>query len=351
MEIPFVSVNMPVYNGEAYIMESIESILSQTFSDFELIIVNDGSTDNTVAIIEQFNDPRIKIVHNSHKSGLAHVRNTAIKESRGKYIAIIDSDDIAYPERLQLQVDFLEKNVKYCLVCGWSDSIDSYGNITRVDGYKYLDNEIPSVLFFHNCIAQSSVMLRKSMLPSMEPYHPDFPPAEDYHLWIQLAKRYPMHIIKKPLIKYRVHTNNTSSQNHEHTDRVVRNILKMQCEELGLSNLSDDELGLQLALVYNCYNGEREFITKLNKFYREIIKANGRLKKYPPAVFERMIKKYMYKPLRSFFIRKQYGNQELKDLFGSTVNAASYLSVNETVKIMMKSAIKYRPAKLIGNNK
>jgi glycosyltransferase involved in cell wall biosynthesis len=343
VKFPLLSINMPVYNGACYIKESIQSILSQTFSDFELIIIDDGSTDNTVAIIEEFKDSRIRVVYNSKKTGLAHVRNKAILESKGKYIALLDSDDISYPDRFKLQVDFLNRNPSHCLVCGWTDIIDANGNITGQEYFNYSDKEIAAALFFHNCISQSSVMLRKSMLPSVAPYHPAFPPAEDYHLWVRMAKSHPMHIIKKPLIKYRVHSTNTSAIKQEQGNPPEYAILAFQCENLGLFGFSNDELGVQLALVYNCYSNDREFLIKLNTFYQKVIQANRQSKIYLPAVFERMIKKYMRLPLQSYFVRKQYGMNELKDLYGSLLKAAYYLSAVDKAKIILKCIFKYKP--------
>lgn len=343
MSTPLVSVNMPIYNGERFIKEAIQSVLDQTFSDFELIIINDGSTDNTVAIIEEFKDSRIRLVNNSKKTGLAHVRNKAILESKGKYISLLDSDDIAYTNRFNLQVDFLNKNPSHCLVCGWTDIIDANGNITGQEYFNYSDNEIASALFFHNCISQSSVMLRKSMLPSTAPYHPAFPPAEDYHLWVRMAKSHPMHIIKQPLIKYRVHSTNTSAIKQEQDNSPEYAILAFQCENLGLFGFSNDELGLQLALVFKCYSNDREFLIKLNTFYQKVIQANRQSKIYLPAIFEPMIKKYMRWPLQSYFVRKHYGMNELKDLYGSLLNATYYLSAGDKAKITLKCIIKYKP--------
>ena len=343
MSSPLVSVNMPVHNGERFIKDAIQSILDQTLVDFELIIVNDGSTDNTVSIIEGFKDSRIRIINNSKKTGLAHVRNKAILESKGNYIALLDSDDIAYPDRFKLQVDFLDKNPFHCLVCGWTDIIDANGNITGQEYFNYSDNEIAAALFFHNCISQSSVMLRKSMLPSIFPYDPAFPPAEDYHLWVRMAKSYPMHIIKEPLIKYRIHNKNTSAIKQEQDFRPEYAILALQCENLGLVGLLYDELGLQLALVFNCYSNDRDFLIKLNTFYQKVIKANRQSKIYLPKLFESMIKKYMRRPLQSYFVRKQYGMRELKDLYGSLIKASYYLSLSDQAKIKLKCIFKYKP--------
>lgn len=343
MIYPLVSVNMPVYNGESFIKKAIESILSQTFQDFEFIIVNDGSTDNTVAIIEQFNDPRIKLVHNDQKSGLAHVRNKAINESGGKYIAILDSDDIAYPDRLQKQVDFLETHSGYCLVCSWVDYIDGNGKIVGNEYLEYADNEIPSALFFLDCIAQSSVMMRRDMLPGNLPYNTDLVIGEDYDLWIQLAKKYKMHIMQEPLIQYRNHLSNTSQNMRDSVDRMIRKIMRQQWEYLGMTDGTVDEETLQLSIIHNSYNRERDFVSGLSRYFRKVLYANRRSKRFPTGIFERMIKDYMNKVLPSFLVREEYGIQELKDLFGKEVNAALFLPKKQLLQILTKCMINYKP--------
>lgn len=345
MSDPLVSVNMPVYNGETFIAEAIESILAQTFKDFEFIIVNDGSTDNTVKIIEKFKDRRIRIVHNTQKSGLAHVRNKAINESRGKYIAILDSDDRACPERLQKQVDFLETHLAHCLVCSWVDYIDHKGKTTGSEYFTYKDNEMGSALFFHDCIAQSSVMLRKNMLPEKEPYNINLTITEDYYLWIQLVKKFKMHIIKEPLVQYRNHSTNTSQNMGDTVDKMIRQIVRQQWEDLGVIIGTPFEETLQLSLVHNIFNREREFVTGLSKLYQKLILANRYSHRFPPVIFEQMIKNYMNKVLPSFLVREQYGMQELKDLFGKEINAALYLPKKQLILILAKCLINYKKGK------
>jgi glycosyltransferase involved in cell wall biosynthesis len=112
---PKITVFMAAYNSENYISDSIKSILDQSFSDFELLIINDGSTDLTVDIIEKFNDPRIRLVHNDKNRGLTYTRNVALTEALGEYIAILDSDDIAVKNRLELQYNFFQQHPEYAL--------------------------------------------------------------------------------------------------------------------------------------------------------------------------------------------------------------------------------------------
>lgn len=112
---------MPVFNGGKFIRESIESVLSQTFTDFELIIVDDGSTDNTIDIIRSFEDKRIRLLLNESNRGIGYTRNKALENSKGKYVAVLDSDDIAYPTRLEKQVHFLENNSDYAAIGSGAD--------------------------------------------------------------------------------------------------------------------------------------------------------------------------------------------------------------------------------------
>lgn len=117
MNSPLVTVFMAVYNGQKYISEAINSILNQTFRDFELLIIDDGSTDNTIDNIKLFTDDRIRLIQNHKNLGLFVTRNYGIDQAKGKYFAILDSDDIAFPNRLQIQVNFMERNPQYAL-CG-----------------------------------------------------------------------------------------------------------------------------------------------------------------------------------------------------------------------------------------
>lgn len=328
---------MPVYNGERFIKAAIESILNQTFTNFELIILNDGSTDKTLSIIKSFSDPRIRLIQNDEKSGLAHIRNKAIAASRGEYIALLDSDDISYSNRLQKQVDFLNSNPQHCLVSSWTDIINSDGKLIDKQAYLYTDKEIQIRLFFHNCIAQSSVMLRKSMLPSISPYDTSFPPAEDYHLWVRMAARYQMHIIKEPLIQYRVHDANTLTGNREATDKAVKDILKYQLECLGFTNVSDCEINVHLALVYNTYSVDRHFIKRANQYFSKILVANKKYKYMAQQDLKAAIKLYMQLPLKPFFLTENRGVKLLRDLYGKSLNASKYLETSEIIQLIIKS--------------
>lgn len=195
---PCVSVVMPAYNVQEYLGEAIRSVIEQTFGDFELIIVDDGSTDDSLEVCKSFDDPRIRIVHQLNR-GLAGARNTGISEARGRYIALLDSDDRWLPEKLSLHVIHLENNpdvgVSYC----GSRFIDEKGNAMRLTQRPRLRNIGPETIFCRNPVGNgSAAVLRRSALDKVAFLNPndagrtcwfdeEFRQSEDIELWLRLS--------------------------------------------------------------------------------------------------------------------------------------------------------------------
>ncbi len=207
---PHVSVVMPVYNGERYLRQSVESILNQTWRDFEFIIVDDGSIDTTLQILREYNDERIVLLRHSTNLGVAESRNRGIAQARGQYIACMDADDIAFPQRLELQVRFLEQNPQIVLVGGATTMIDEKGAPAETIRFPCDSREIEDLLIHSNCFAQSTVMMRTEAFRSLGGYR--FPLAEDYDLWLRMAERYELANLPEPVLFYRVHSDQISSQ-------------------------------------------------------------------------------------------------------------------------------------------
>jgi len=248
---PLVSVMMAAYNAEKFIAPAIESILHQTYSNWELIILNDGSTDDTKKVIETFSDNRIRYYENKINKGLVFTRNRMISLSNGKYLAVLDSDDISYSKRLSKEVQFLEKHPEYCLVGSSIEMIDASGNLT---GEKWLlparDKLIPSILFFHNNIAHSTVLMRHDCLPSPA-YREGYAPAEDYDLWIRLSQLGKIHNFYKPLVAYRKHESNVSmGDSRKQLDKAERKILCENVHDLTNGNIATDRIEDLYKLVY-----------------------------------------------------------------------------------------------------
>ena len=205
-----VSVLMPAYNVELYIEESIKSILNQTFKNFELIILNDGSSDATANIIKQYakSDNRIKFINNTENKGIAKSRNQLLNSASGEYVAYQDADDISLPDRLERQVDFLDKNIDFSVVGTAIMSIP--------DEIVHTYLEKPGIIDFYvaNAVANPSVMFRKNDINYCNiRYNEKFATAEDYDFWLKVIKHFRIYNMKEVLVKYRVLENSLSHNN------------------------------------------------------------------------------------------------------------------------------------------
>ena len=227
-----VSVLMPAYNAEKYIGEAIESILNQTFTDFEFIIVNDGSTDNTAKIIEEYaaKDKRIKFVNNSKNKGLISVLNEGLDLCHGEYIARMDSDDIALPERFAKQVAYMDMHPE-CGVCGtWAKKFGA--GIKENNLMKYQEKvKLLDFLIYGSLVIHPSSVIRKSVLVDNNiKYDSKYKYAEDYALWIEIVKYAEIHNLQEVLLNYRWHDSNVSVVNkvaqYECAERIRKSILE-----------------------------------------------------------------------------------------------------------------------------
>lgn len=208
-----ISVLISTYNSENYIKQSIESVLSQTFSDFELIIINDGSTDNTDKIIKSFNDPRI-IYIKQNNLGVSKSLNKGLKIASGKYIAKLDADDICFPFRLEKQYEFMENNPSY-VVCGsYTEVIDENGEYIYTFKNVPIENEdIQKQFRIKNCIVHSSSFYRREVAIEIGGYYePIKQYFEDFMFFFNIIKKGNAYNFPQPLIKYRITPGSISSR-------------------------------------------------------------------------------------------------------------------------------------------
>lgn len=224
MKSPKVSVVMPVYNGEPYLREAIESILNQTYTDLELIIINDGSTDNSEEIILSYKDPRIVYVKNPSNLQIVKTLNKGISLSRGDYIARMDSDDISLPTRFEKQIKFLENNSDIT-ICG--SNIRRLRNNLKWKSKKFppTNDDIRATLLFECPLAHPTVVIRRNFFDTLK-YNHSFNMAEDYALWCDAALlNYKFHNIQENLLLYRLHSNQTAKPKQNIIADKVRNKL------------------------------------------------------------------------------------------------------------------------------
>lgn len=201
-----ISVIMPVYNAGKYLKDAISSILDQDFKDFEFIIINDCSKDNSVQIIKGFTliDKRIKVIENDIRLGICKTLNKGIKASKGNYIARMDADDWSYPYRLQKQYDFMESNKNVGVMGGAMLIINEKGTIIGKREYPLSDFSIRRKIFRYSPFSHPSIIMRKNILNISGLYESEFEHAEDYELYFRIGKYSKFANINIPLIKYRV---------------------------------------------------------------------------------------------------------------------------------------------------
>ena len=206
-----ISVLTPAYNAEKYIEEAIESILNQTFTDFEFIIIDDCSTDKTWEIIQKYKekDKRIVAIKNEKNLGIAGNRNRLKKLAKGKYVVWQDADDISMPDRLKHQYEFMEANEQVGICGGWLEFFNDKGQ-SSVRKYKEKDEDLRKNIFKFSPVAQPGAIIRKSVLDEMGDYDLNYPPAEDLDMSFRIGRQYKFANLQEVVIKYRENDNSAT---------------------------------------------------------------------------------------------------------------------------------------------
>ena len=205
-----VSVIMPVFNGERYLREAVDSILNQTFRDFEFVIIDDGSTDNTATILASYADPRLRIIRNESNVGITASLNLGLELAGGEYIARMDHDDISEPQRLEKQVAYMDENPNVVASGTWARDIDAEG---REIGQRCVPagERLRYEYWRPSPIVHPSAILRTSQLGNAR-YDPGFDPAADYEFWLRLKGDHDLGNIPEFLLRYRVHSESMTSR-------------------------------------------------------------------------------------------------------------------------------------------
>lgn len=221
-----VSVVMPAYNSEKYISEAIESVLNQTFKDFEFIIIDDGSTDKTWEIIQEYakKDERIIAFKNEKNLNNYATRNKGIKISKGKYIVWQDSDDISFPERLQKQVDFMEKNIEVG-ICGSYMQVFTDEKDLNIRKYSIDDKDLRKDIFKFSPIAQPAAIIRKSCYEKVGYYDDRFDATQDLDMTFRIGNEFKLANIPEVLIRYRVHPDSVT---YKKVNKQIQNALRIR---------------------------------------------------------------------------------------------------------------------------
>ena len=269
-----ISVIMPCYNAEKYLKEAIDSVLAQSEKNFELLLINDGSTDLTESIIKSYSDPRIVYLKNENNKGLIYSLNKALKQSNGSYIARIDADDICKKNRLLCQVEFLEKNVEINVVGSNAELIDENSNVIGELKMPKKDKDIKAALFAYSPFIHPSVMFRRIALENVF-YNIDYHRVEDYELWIRLSENNKFHNINEKLICYRILEDSESNSLNRDAYAKGISLMKIYKELFEKNNINYTESEL---LNYSLFMNKHNFdIVDANTLF-SFLKESGLLK-------------------------------------------------------------------------
>ncbi len=231
---PLISVIMPVYNSGAYLEKAIKSVLSQTYKDFEFIIINDGSHDITSRILSKLSDERIKVINLEKNQGIVNALNIGVRQSRGQYLARMDADDISHPNRFEKQLVFLKNNPLLAAVGSFTRVINKSGKQLFTTEPPTRDSAIHQHLLKDSCIAHGSVMMRKDLVQKIGGYNnsPKVKHAEDYDLFVRLAKHYQLANIPEYLYTRIEHESSVSHQNYLQQSHAARYIADLARKNL-----------------------------------------------------------------------------------------------------------------------
>ena len=332
---PLVTVLMPVYNGEKYLKNAIESILYQTFKDFEFLIIDDGSTDNSVEIMGSFNDARIRIERNKINLGLIKTLNKGLKLSKGKYIARMDCDDISLPKRLSTQINFMEKHPEIGVCGSWVKIIGLEKKF--INKYPKKHEEAKAYLLFNTPLAHPSVIMRKEVIEKYKlEYDENYKHAEDYELWSRIINYSKISNIPKVLLHYRMHPESVSKKNSseqvENSNRVRLKLLK----ELSI-NAAPAELDIHRRFIRPDYLNPKDFISQLEIWFRKILSANEKRTIYEQNSLTKVISSRW---LNVCSANAGLGFWILKKFWQSTLTQINYGNFGQIIKFFIKYLFK-----------
>jgi len=294
MNQPLVSVVMSVYNAEKYLVEAIESILQQTYKNFEFIIIDDGSTDRSSDIIKHYalHDHRVKIISRENW-GLVDSLNEGIQKAKGKYIARMDADDISFSARLEKQVAFMEKNLDIGLS---GTAVIMFGENRKENIWRcsITDKAIKTELLFFSPFAHPAIIMRREVIVLHRLQYHHFLHAEDFELWTRMAKIIKMANLSEVLLKYRVVEESISRQankNMEERYKIHKKIFGTYLKTLGIMNTEqENRLHFNIALNSRMRKHEIDF-KELKIYFNKLLLVNKESKVFDPFYLKKLLGK------------------------------------------------------------
>jgi glycosyltransferase involved in cell wall biosynthesis len=294
---PRVTVVIPIYNREKYVGIAVESILSQTFPDFELLVIDDGSIDRSIAVVLSFSDPRIRLVRNHTNLGVSTTRNRGIQLARGEYLAFLDSDDWACPERLAKQTAFLDNHPDYAAVGSWIEWMSEEGHpLGTIKRKPTSPEEIAAWRLFQVGIENSTSMARTVVLRAYR-HREEFDVSEDFDLWARIAANHKLATLPEVLVRRRMHAGQLTQEKAARAPERRLAIYAAQLHLLGVS-FTDTDLKRHLLLRSMRKRGFRPDLNYLEWAETWLLRlqaANQRADCYPEPAFSQLLGRLWFK--------------------------------------------------------
>lgn len=339
---PLVTIGMPLYNGERYMQEAIDSILNQTYTNLELVIVNDGSSDTSIDIVKSYSDPRIRLFHNDQNRGVAYTRNRVIDYAKGDYLAWMDCDDISLPDKIELQVNLME-NQKNIHVCGTSYLLFFEDTVYYEDKAKQDYEKIrASFVFKPATIFMPTAMIRMQILKD-DPirFNEKLLMAEDFDFFQRFCEKYEATNVSKTLFRYR---DNPNSLTHGYENKKhERYLLKKDIYARILDGVAITAAEADLMNHENCTNDvmftDFQSYLDCSQHLKNIEEGNLTSKRYEPAVLKKVLQEQF------FFISKKAGGLGIKTLLYYIHKSIQWNygnGLSSLAKITLRSILRYK---------
>lgn len=293
MTPPKVSVLMPVYNAGTHLPAAVESILRQTMREFEFLILDDGSTDETVSYLAGLRDPRIRIERNPQNRGLIATLNKGVELCRAPLIVRMDADDISEPERLEELKKEMDRDPRLAVLGSDFTPIGSSESSSWIRFFE--SDEVRIALLFENPICHPSVSLRKSFL-SQPLYPAEYPHAEDYALWVFSGASLRLGNLRKKLIRYRTHEGQVSRRHASTQMESIQRLILKQLGTLGLKP-TEGELYIHQSMAHGFLPTPNASYL-MNRWIGKLNKANRKTSTYPPDLFAEKLRERIQKAIR-----------------------------------------------------
>lgn len=288
---PSLSVVIPNYNRETYVRDAIDSILAQSFSDFELLVIDDGSTDNSCQAVRAYDDPRIRLIRNDGNLGIAATRNAALGFARGDCLAFLDSDDMARPDRLAKQTAFLDSHPDHGAVGSWVAWMDGDGRpLDRIKRLATDPDTIAAERLFRPGIVNSTAMVRTDLLRDF-PYREDMVLGEDFEMWARFAARHKIANLPETLVRCREHGQRITALNADLVRQTRCGIYRTQLDALGMAFTKDDvERHFLLRRMHRVgFTPDGAYVEWAGNWLAALRAANRRAGLYPEPAFSRAL--------------------------------------------------------------